>query len=80
LGNGGLLTAPTGNKPEQPDKKRWKLRLTRDAIIFYTGWIGILHQTLIADSDRNSLLILFGAMIGLPAAFRLDEWRKDKDK
>lgn len=61
-------------------KRRWKIRLTRDALIFYTGWAGILHQTLIANSDRSSLLILFGAMIGLPTALRLDEWRKDKDK
>jgi hypothetical protein len=74
--NGGDLSTPN----EQRDRtKRWKFKLTRDAIIFYTGWMGILYETLIADSDRNSLLILFAAMIGLPTALRLDEWRKDKD-
>jgi hypothetical protein len=77
VGNGGDLTAP---QDQQSHQKRWKLKLTRDAIIFYTGWVGILYETLIADSDRNSLLILFGAMIGLPTALRLDEWRKDKDE
>jgi hypothetical protein len=70
------LSAPNNNKDKS--NRGWKLRLTRDAIIFYTGWAGILYETLIADSDRNSLLILFAAMIGLPTALRLDEWRKDK--
>jgi hypothetical protein len=70
----------TPNDQGEKNKRRWRWRLTRDALIFYTGWLGILHQTLIANTDRNSLLILFGAMIGLPTALRLDEWRKDKDK
>lgn len=70
--------------PDQKDpvvareKRRWKIRLTRDAIIFYTGWLGILHQTLLEDNDRVSLLVLFGTMIGVPAALHVDEWLKKR--
>lgn len=35
------------------------------------------HETLIGHGERPSLLILFAAMMGLPAILRTDE-RKDK--
>lgn len=73
------IDSKQGDGSSVPQKKR-RLRLTRDAIIFYTGWAGIVYETLLSNSDRNSLLILFGSMIGLPAALRLDEFRKDKEK
>ena len=48
-------------------------RLGRDALIFLVGLGGIVHETLFAASERPTLLLLFGAMIGLPAFLRLDE-------
>ena len=53
---------------------RWP-RLTRDTTLFLTGLAGIAHETTIADTERPALLILFGAMVGLPAFLRADERR-----
>lgn len=52
-------------------KKR--LRITRDGVLFFAGLIGIAHETLIADTERATLLLLFGAMLGLPAFLNKDE-------
>ena len=39
----------------------------RSAFLFALGTLGIAHETLLSNIDRPSLLILFAAMIGLPA-------------
>lgn len=62
-------------KPVERQPRRWKLKLTRDAVIFAVGVGGIIHETLFTQSDRPTLLILFAAMIGLPAFLRFDENR-----
>jgi hypothetical protein len=41
--------------------------------LFVTGLLGILHETFISGVDRPGLLVLFGAMVGLPAFLRNDE-------
>jgi hypothetical protein len=51
----------------------------RDTILFVGGLAGIAHETAIAKTERPSLLLLFAAMVGLPAFLRSDEHRKDKD-
>jgi hypothetical protein len=45
--------------------KNWSV--TRDVILFLAGLGGVIHETLIASSERPTLLILFAAMMGLPA-------------
>lgn len=45
----------------------------RDAILFIVGLAGIIYVTLTNGGDRPTLLVLFGAMIGLPAFLRTDE-------
>jgi predicted membrane channel-forming protein YqfA (hemolysin III family) len=61
--------------------RRWHLRLSRDVVIFGIGIIGILHEIFWSTSDRPTLIILFAAMIGLPAFLRIDErGRGDDDK
>ncbi len=52
-------------------------RIGRDGILFFAGLAGVFHETVIADSERPSLLFLFATMIGLPAFLRSDE--KDKE-
>lgn len=71
----------TGEKPAKSARTRRKrgVRLTRDGVIFVVGLLGIIHQTLVVEADRPTLLLLFGAMIGLPAFLRLDD-RKNKDE
>ena len=38
----------------------------RDAALFIGGLLGVLHETLFFGGERPSLLILYGAMMGLP--------------
>jgi hypothetical protein len=45
----------------------------RDGILFVVGLLGIAHQTLVAQEPDPTLLLLFGAMIGLPGFLRKDE-------
>jgi hypothetical protein len=49
----------------------------RDVVLFTGGMVGIGHETLIASAERPTLLMLFAAMIGLPAFLRADESRRN---
>jgi hypothetical protein len=40
------------------------------------GLVGIGHETLIASQERPTLLVLFGAMIGLPSFLTKDKESK----
>ncbi len=51
-------------------------RIGRDGVLFFAGLAGVFHETVIAESERPTLLFLFATMIGLPAFLRSDE--KDK--
>lgn len=44
--------------------------LLRDAILFVSGLVGVLHETVFTQAERPTLLILFAAMMGLPAFLR----------
>jgi hypothetical protein len=45
----------------------------RDIVLFFGGLAGVFHETVIATAERPTLLILFAAMMGLPAFLRHDE-------
>lgn len=45
--------------------KHWQTQ--RDIILFFGGIGGVVHETLLATAERPTLLILFAAMMGLPA-------------
>lgn len=49
----------------------------RDIVLFGAGLAGVFHETVIVTSERPTLLLLFAAMMGLPAFLRTDE-REDK--
>jgi hypothetical protein len=53
-----------------------RLKDARDAVLFLAGLVGVGHETLVAASERPTLLLLFAAMMGLPAFLRTDESRK----
>jgi hypothetical protein len=55
---------------------RWPL--IRDVALFVAGLAGVFHETVVASGERPTLLILFAAMMGLPAFLRADERRNDK--
>jgi hypothetical protein len=44
-----------------------KWPILRDVFLFFGGMSGVVHETLLARSERPTLLILFAAMMGLPA-------------
>jgi hypothetical protein len=52
-----------------------KLRVSRDTVLFTVGILGIIYETLVTAADRPTLLILFGAMCGLPVFLRSDEYK-----
>jgi choline-glycine betaine transporter len=45
----------------------------RDVTLFLGGLAGVGHETIIATAERPTLLILFAAMMGLPAFLRQDQ-------
>ncbi len=54
----------------------WRLvRLARDLTLFLGGLLGVLHETVFTSLDRPDLLLLFAAMMGLPAFLGLDARR-----
>ncbi len=55
---------------------RPSVRITRNTTLFIVGLLGVAHETLLNDADRPTLLLLFAAMIGLPAFIIKDEETK----
>ena len=47
-----------------------RFRLSRDVVLFAAGLVGVLHETFVSNGERPSLLILYGAMMGLPIYLR----------
>lgn len=43
--------------------------------MFFAGLAGVAHETIVSKVDRPELLIVFAAMMGLPAFFKADEGR-----
>ncbi len=58
---------------------KWQPKVTRDATLFLSGLVGIAYETLAKAGERPTLLLLFAAMVGLPAFLRGDEKRKGED-
>jgi uncharacterized membrane protein len=57
--------------------KAWPL--VRDVALFLCGVAGIAYETVFTQVDRPTLLLLFAAMVGLPAFLRTDEKHKDDE-
>ncbi len=56
--------------------KRSLPRISRDSILFFAGLSGIGWETFAQNAERPTLLIMFGAMVGLPAFLHADESRR----
>lgn len=61
------------HRESQPSRQRRNFRLSRDGILFFLGILGVGNETLFQNAERPTLLLLFGAMVGLPAFLRQDE-------
>lgn len=55
-----------------------KWPLLRDIVLFVTGLAGVIHETLISNAERPTLLLLFAAMMGLPIILNADQRRNGK--
>lgn len=53
-----------------------KRRITRDGVLFIAGLAGVAYETTHAGGDRPTLLLLFAAMMGLPAFLQKDDEEK----
>lgn len=51
--------------------RRWKF--SRDGVLFFVGIAGIVYEAVSNHGDRPTLLVLYAAMVGLPAFLRTDE-------
>jgi hypothetical protein len=45
----------------------------REVALFLGGLLGIIYETVLAPRPDPSLLLIFGAMMGLPIMLRKDE-------
>lgn len=74
---------PEGDQAKKDSPRRWR-GISRDLVLFVAGLLGILHETLLTNGvERPTLLLLFGAMCGLPLFLRADEYKgngKDDSK
>lgn len=52
-------------------RSRWPR--IREISLFCSGLLGILYETVWKDAPDPSLLLIFGAMLGLPLMLRKDE-------
>lgn len=54
----------------------------RDILLFFGGLAGAFHETVLVTGavERPTLLILFGAMMGLPVFLRQDEKHKQAQR
>lgn len=56
--------------------KRWLPKDGKDArtwILFLGGMIGVAYETIVAQIDRPTLLVIFASMMGLPLFLKRDE-------
>lgn len=52
--------------------KNYTTAQIRDLTLFVIGLGGVIHETVFTVLERPSLLVLFAAMMGLPAFLRKD--------
>lgn len=47
--------------------------ILQKTVLFVVGLLGVAHETIVSKGERPTLLLLFGAMVGLPAFLSKDE-------
>jgi hypothetical protein len=55
-----------------------KAKFVRDVVLFVFGLLGIAYETIVENVDRPTLIVLFGACLGLPAFLHRDEKQNQK--
>lgn len=57
-------------------KKVWTFPLIRNVSLFVAGLAGVFYETVFTTVDRPTLLLLYAAMLGLPAFLQASEMRQ----
>ena len=52
------------------------LKVLRSVALFTVGIGGVIYEIVVDHTERPTLLILLGAMVGLPAFLKTDEKRR----
>jgi hypothetical protein len=60
--------------------RRQRGRVTRDGLLFILGAGGFLHELIITQGERPTLLLGCLALMGLPVFLRSDDRRKDEER
>jgi hypothetical protein len=61
--------------------RRQRGRITRDGLLFILGAGGFLHELIVTQGERPTLLLGCLALMGLPVFLRSDEKRRrDEDR
>jgi hypothetical protein len=60
--------------------RRQRGRVTRDGLLFILGAGGFLHELIITQGERPTLLLGCMALMGLPVFLRSDDRRKDEER
>jgi hypothetical protein len=51
----------------------------RDVILFFAGLMGVFNEAVLKAHADPQLLLLYGAMLGLPAILRSDERKNGRN-
>lgn len=58
----------------------WSFPLIRDIILFIAGLAGLAYETVFTKTDRPTLLLLYAAMLGLPAFLQANDARNNDER
>lgn len=59
-----------GRRERRGDRLPSGFRSLRDVLTAGLGAAGIVHETVLAETERPTLLIVFAGLLGLPLVFR----------
>ena len=60
-------------------EQRWWSKITRDLVLLVAGLVLLIFEAVIrSQPPRESLLVLYAGMMGLPAVLRYDENRRKR--
>lgn len=68
---------PPASAAKTEQRKRFWQKITRDLVLFVAGLGLLFNEAIIRQGDpRESLLLIYAGMLGLPAILRADEMRR----
>jgi hypothetical protein len=63
------------------ERRHWWRSITRDLVLFTVGLLLLIFEAVVRGGDpRESLLVIYAGMMGLPAILRADELRRSGGK